>query len=784
MAYFDKYGVEFSDDRKTLVRCPEDFQGEYVIPDGVTSIRYCAFSYCSSLTSITIPNSVTCIGGGAFSRCRSLTSVNIPSGVTSIGDHAFDHCSGLTTITIGKNVTNIGESPFRECCKLILIDTSTDNSNYCSMDGVLYNKEKTILIQCSGGKQGSFVIPNSVMSIEPGAFWGCRHLTSVTIPDSVTSIGEFAFPNCDSLTSITIPKSVTSIGRSTFSCCTGLTSVTIPNSVTSIGNGAFSDCSSLTSIAIPNNVTNIGVNAFERCSGLTSVTIPNSVISIGDFAFCYCDSLKSVTIGTNVTSIGFQAFARGPFLTSVIWNAKNCEAYSFGSQVKSFVFGNEVEVIPAYICQGMNKISSIIIPDKVTSIGKEAFAGCSDLRSIIVDAENRIYDSRDNCNAIIETTSNILILGCNNSVIPNSVICIGEFAFSNCDSLTSIEIPNSVTGIGYYAFNKCTSLISVTIPDSVTWIGEYAFNECSVLTTVIIPNSVTKIGSWTFNGCTGLTSVAIPNSVTDIYFSAFKNCCKLSEIIVPVGQEERFCKMEALHEYRDIIRKTAEKRRLQEEQKRRLREEQEQQLLMEQQMQKMLQGSILFFDTETTGTPRNYRAPVSDSDNWPRLVQLAWVMADKDGNILKKKSVIIKPNGFSIPSDASVVHGITTERALREGKLLSEVLKEFATDLSFATQVVGHNIDFDQRIVGAELYRLNMDYDALMNKPSVCTMVSSTDFCAIPNPNPYFGGYKWPSLSELHRKLFGRDFSGAHDALADITATKNCFFELKRRGII
>ena len=201
-------------------------------------------------------------------------------------------------------------------------------------------------------------------------------------------------------------------------------------------------------------------------------------------------------------------------------------------------------------------------------------------------------------------------------------------------------------------------------------------------------------------------------------------------------------------------------------------------------MQEMLQDSILFFDTETTGKPFNYKAPVTDLYNWPRLVQLAWIMADKDGNVLKKKSVIIKPDGFSIPAESVAVHGITTERAQREGLPLNDVLEEFATDLSLAEHIVGHNIDFDQHIVGAELCRLGMDFNVLMDKPCTCTMKTTTKFCAIPNPNTYFGGYKWPSLQELYQKLFNRSFEDAHDALADITATKECFFELKLRGII
>ena len=191
----------------------------------VTSIGNSAFFGCTDLTSVTIPNSVTSIGGSAFFGCTDLTSVTIPNSVTSIGGSAFYGCTGLTSI-----------------------DVASDNSNYCSVDGVLFNKDKTTLIQYPGGKQGAYTIPNSVTSIGNYAFEICTGLTSVTIPNSVTSIGHYAFLYCRSLTSVTIPNSVTSIGYFAFSYCSGLTSVTIGNSVTSIGNGAFEDCKGLTDI--------------------------------------------------------------------------------------------------------------------------------------------------------------------------------------------------------------------------------------------------------------------------------------------------------------------------------------------------------------------------------------------------------------------------------------------------------------------------------------------------------------------------------------------------------
>jgi len=276
-----------------------------------------------------------------------------------------------------------------------------------------------------------------------------------------------------------------------------------------------------------------------------------------------------------------------------------------------------------------------------------------------------------------------------------------------------------------------------------------------------------------------LTSLSFPNSVRDVWGEDAFMSCPITSIIVPLGEEERFCKMDGLKPFADIIRQTSEKRKQQQQQ----RDEYEQRLLQGQQRQELFQDTILFFDTETSGLPRNYKASVSNSSNWPRLVQIAWIVTNEEGKILKRKSEIIYPDGFTIPQEATNIHGITTERAKRDGKPLRDVLDEFVKDLANAKQVVCHNVEFDQHIVGAELYRMDMDYKTLMEMPSICTMLSSTSFCAIPNPNGY-DDYKWPKLSELYHKLFSRDFEDAHDALADITATKDCFFELKRRGII
>jgi DNA polymerase III epsilon subunit-like protein len=187
----------------------------------------------------------------------------------------------------------------------------------------------------------------------------------------------------------------------------------------------------------------------------------------------------------------------------------------------------------------------------------------------------------------------------------------------------------------------------------------------------------------------------------------------------------------------------------------------------------------LFFDTETTGLPKSWKAPVTDLNNWPRLVQIAWIFYDKDGINIRSGNHIIKPEGFTIPADSSNIHGITTQRAEEEGIALQSALEDFQQNLSEATYLIAHNISFDEKIVGAEFLRKNITND-LSAKRKICTMESSTDFCAIDGPY----GYKWPKLQELHHKLFGVGFTEAHNAAADIAATAACFWEMKKRGMI
>ena len=385
-----------------------------ILKNGVTSIGDYAFRDCSNMTSVTIPKGVKSIGSRAFYNCSSLTSVTIPDSVTSIGSYAFGACNNIKEV----HITDIAA-----WCKISFWH-ETNSSNPSNPFAYAYN------LYLNGTLVTDLVIPNSVTSIRPYAFYGCSSLTSVTIPNSVTSIGDRTFEGCSSLTSVTIPNSVTDIWERAFSCCSSLTSITIPNSVTGIADDAFEGCSSLTSVTIPNSVTSIGVSAFSGCSSLTNITISNGVTSIGDCAFEGCSSLTNVTIPNSVTSIGDLVFYDCTGLTNV-------------------TISSSVASIGRYAFFNCSNLTSVTIPNSVKNIETGAFEGCSSLTSV---------------------------------TIPNSVTDIEDGTFEGCSSLTNVTIPNSVTSIGRTAFDRCARLDGVAILNSECQISEaYRYDHTPAL---------------------------------------------------------------------------------------------------------------------------------------------------------------------------------------------------------------------------------------------------------------------------------------------------------------
>ena len=512
------------------------------IPDSVTTIGQSAFYGCINLSGVYITDlSAWCeIDFGYQSNPLSeahnlyldgelITQLEIPEGVTSIGNYAFSYCSSLISITIPNSVTSIGSYAFSGVAAEI---EWRDNPQITEIGWYAFNGYAGI----------SITIPNSVISIGEGAFYNCNKLTSITIPDSVTRIGERAFYNCSGLTSVTIPDSATSIGSSAFYGCSSLESLTIPfvggsvktendtyqfplgyifgggsytggvstkqyyygnygttysyyyipsalKSVTVTGGnilyGAFYNCSSLTSISIPDGVTNIRSSAFYNCSGLRSLCIPDSVTNIGSSAFGGCSGLTSITIPDSVKSIGNGAFGDCSGLTSItvpFVGSGDSHNTHFGYIFGASSYSNNSSYVPS-------TLKEVIITGG-TSIGSYAFNYCSGLTSI---------------------------------TIPDSVTSIGSGAFRGCSGLTSITIPESVTSIGSYAFSGVTAKIEWRDSPQITEIGTYAFNGYAGIS-ITIPDSVTSIGSYAFYGCSSLVSIFIPTSVISIGGYIFGNC--------------------------------------------------------------------------------------------------------------------------------------------------------------------------------------------------------------------------------------------------------------------
>ena len=488
------------------------------IPTGLNTLPMGLFGICMELESLVIPNNITTIESDVFVGCLGLTSIEIPNSVESLGGYAFSGCDNLETVILSKKLTVIEDGTFTNCPNVkniyfnsttppsiggsSTIDSSTptcyipcgtleayEASDWAKVASELDEQCEQIFYTSSDGKTvtvlndinifGANIISNTyenglgvitfdddVTTIGHNAFRQNNTLISIIIPNSVTSIGDNAFWNCYNLASINIPNGVKSIGSSAFKN-TVLTSVTLPNSVTTIANSAFADCEYLSEIIIPDSITEIESHTFSGCKSLASVTIPNSVIHIGDYAFEYCYKLETIIIPDNVARIGWSAF-------------DHCH------------------------------LSSIIIPKSVTSIGREAFRGSS-IKSIVVEEGNTIYDSRNNCNAIIETETNTLIVGCQNTIIPSTVTSIGSYAFHDNMSLTSISIPGNIKKIGYYSFDGCENLSSVTISNGVTEIDNSAFSSCS-FNSITLPESVVSIGNMAFQGSN--------NPVANIYLKS------------------------------------------------------------------------------------------------------------------------------------------------------------------------------------------------------------------------------------------------------------------------
>jgi hypothetical protein len=578
------------------------------IPNTVQSIGDYAFSNCMGLSSVTIPSSVTSIGYAAFWGCTGLVSIVIPNTVSFINFESFGYCQGLERIVVEEGNT-VYDS--RENCNAI-IESNSNTLLFGCKNTIIPNSVIGIFYEAFCGCVGltSITIPNSVTSIDAFAFEDCTGLTSITIPASVTTISYMAFAYCSGLQSVTmlsetpptyhgddyfnesafhgvntdIPVYVPCGAEDAYNGWSGFSFNNIvgmcPGEVTAsvnpqgagtvAGTGAydFGDECTLTATANGGYVFvnwTLNGHVVSNCAEYTFLTAGNMALVanfVPDGNIVFADeNVKNICVSHwDTNGDGELSYVEAAAVTDLEG------AFQYNWEITSFdefqyfiglaVIGNAFDYCG---------LTSVIIPKSVTSISYTAFSTCTGLETIVVDPENTVYDSRDNCNAIIETASNTLIAGSNNTMIPNTIVSIGDYAFEYRTGLTSVALPNALVSIGYAAFWGCSGLSSVTIPENVTYFGSAVFANCNGLEQItvdagntvfdsrencnavietssnsllvgckntMIPNSVNHISSYAFYGCSGLTSIIIPNSVTYIDYWAFGFCSGLQSLEV------------------------------------------------------------------------------------------------------------------------------------------------------------------------------------------------------------------------------------------------------------
>ena len=533
--YYNKNGTQATVTYKTRFNT---YSGDVIIPETVTynGITYTvtaigtgAFNYCTSPTRVTIPNTVTTFQDEAFMNCEGLMSVNIPSSITSIGDYVFYGCDALPSLEIPSSVTKIGKYALSNCYSLVdltlpssISTISTDAFNSSKITNVHITDLKAWCkisfgnnfsnpleyaenLYVNGELMNDLVLPETVTTIKDYAFSGFQGLTSVTIPSSVTYIGNNVFTSCDSLTAVYIND---------LSAWCKISFYSYYSNPLSYAHHLYLNGEEIKDLVIPESVTSISNFAFSGGSNFTSVTFHESLTRIGELTFSNCTGLTNLDFPESLTSIGTSAFAA---------------------------------------CKGL---TSIYIPKSVTSIGERAFYNSPEVTSVEVSPDNPVYDSRDNCNAIIKTSTNRLMFGCQNTVIPETVTSIGQYAFMFCPALTSIHIPESVTAINYNAFTYCDGLTSIEIGNNVTRIGNDAFRSCTNLASVSIGSGVTSIGESAFAVCPSITRMickaATPPTVS-YYGPCSPSTYNMATLFVPEASLQAYADHQAWGQFARIV---------------------------------------------------------------------------------------------------------------------------------------------------------------------------------------------------------------------------------------
>ena len=483
-----------------------------------------AFIYCESLKEFVAPQSLTHIGGQALAHCSSLTSVEFgaDSKLAEIEDRAFENCDGLTEIYLPASVSVLGKKLFMRSDNIKVINVDEANTAYTSVDGVLYDKAQTVLLEYPHKKTDSdYTVPDGVHTINTAVFSGNEYLVNVSLPDSIKTIGESAFEACPNLETVTSSKNIKleALGDFAFRDCTRLVSVCLGSSLKTIGTRAFYNCYNLENIGLgeDNKLESIGDSAFSDCRKLKEIHLPDSLTHIGQWAFNCCKSLTEINIPSQLESISFAVF------------------YGCSNLTGDIVIPDGITQINGYAFRGCSKITSLTVPASVTIIGSESFVGCYRLKSINF-AENSQLKTINNgafnyCTSLVEIT------------LPETVTHIGSTVFADCEKLENISIPDTVERIGNSAFTNTAHFKNeANWYSNAYYVGNhliYAYSNKMGEELIIREGTKTVATYFLAKTCESLKRIYIPESLAIINFHSFSGC-KNVEKVYYAGSEEDF----------------------------------------------------------------------------------------------------------------------------------------------------------------------------------------------------------------------------------------------------
>lgn len=522
------------------------FQGctamtEAVIEPWIYDLPASTFEGCTSLDApsgspLKIGGLVKTIGDSAFKDCTSLTSVSCENAITSVGDNAFENDEALTSFSIGLNSTGsitIGDEAFKGCEKLADIElpvptitVGTDSFDGAFDDEVTVKAPKSFLSNLPNTSSYNYIYPAFVTSIAADDFKNDTRLKSVAMSDEVTFLGGASFYGCTSLQSATLSNSLTEIKSSTFQGCTSLTSINIPEGVTSIAGYAFYGCTSFTEMDLPEALTTLGNSAFQSCTSLKSVIMPENEtgsLTLGNDVFKGCSALERVDLPVGTLTVGTNTFSNA--LASECWIKAPFNSNLVGSipsgKLVNYIYPSWTTSIASGEWQNNTTLKSAAIPDGVTSIGGNAFNGCSNLDKFVCDDATSWCSKSFGAPWLVGTYWDLY----EGSEKVTSLTLAGAPSarcFYRNKSLVSVTIPEGVTSSGSSSFEACQNLTTVTLPSTLTTIPQYSFHACPALTTINIPSGVTSIGQMALRNCTSLTTLTIPSATTTINANAFQ----------------------------------------------------------------------------------------------------------------------------------------------------------------------------------------------------------------------------------------------------------------------